>query len=274
MPHPVKLTDAMTAAFARDGVMRLPGLLPVPAIEAARDAVRRALEPSGLWRAGRWHLESRPTPEWPATGVKPARDIGHRHPEVRALFEEPTLVGVVDQLLGGGAIDRTVHRHAQVLFSLPNAGPWRLPGGWPGGWHSDSPRLADGTSPGVQAFAFLEPVAPRGGGTLVIAGSHRLLAGRGSLKPKEINRLLRDEPYFHRLAAAGAQGEEFPKGGCGDVGLEVVELTGEPGDAWITDMRVLHAASPNAADTPRVMVTDRFLPAGLIPAISAAYGWT
>jgi ectoine hydroxylase-related dioxygenase (phytanoyl-CoA dioxygenase family) len=181
---------------------------------------------------------------------------------------------VVGELLGGGAIDRTVHRHAQVLFSLPNAGPWRLPGGWPGGWHSDSPRLADGSSPGVQAFSFLEPVGPQGGGTLVLVGSHRLLAGRGALKPKEINRLLRDEPYFHRLAAAGAQGEAFPKGACGDVGLEVIELTGQPGDVWITDMRVLHAASPNAAETPRVMVTDRFLPAELIPTIAAAYGWT
>src|SRR6478736_3526564 len=168
MPHPVQLTDEMTAAFARDGVIRLPGLLLASAVAAARDAVRRALEPSGLWREGRWHLDSRPTPEWPATGVKPARDIGHRHPEVRALFEHPALAGVIGPLLGGGAVDRTVHRHAQVLFSLPNAGPWRLPGGWPGGWHSDSPRLADGTSPGVQAFAFLEAVVPRGGGTLVL----------------------------------------------------------------------------------------------------------
>jgi ectoine hydroxylase-related dioxygenase (phytanoyl-CoA dioxygenase family) len=180
----------------------------------------------------------------------------------------------IDRLLGGRSIDRTIHRHAQVLFSLPNAGPWRLPGGWPGGWHSDSPRLADGESPGVQAFAILEPVAPRGGGTLVVAGSHRLLAGRGALKPKDINRLLRDEPYFHRLATAGARGEAFPRGACGDIGLEVVELTGEPGDVWITDMRVLHAASPNTSDSPRVMATDRFLPADLIPAISAAYGWS
>jgi ectoine hydroxylase-related dioxygenase (phytanoyl-CoA dioxygenase family) len=119
----------------------------------------------------------------------------------------------------------------------------------------------------------LEPLGPRGGGTLVIAGSHRLLAGRGALKPNSINRLLRDEPYFHRLAMAGAQGEAFPRGACGDVGLEVVELTGEPGDVWITDMRALHAASPNASDRPRVMATDRFLPADLIAAISAAYGW-
>ncbi|HSQ96146.1 MAG TPA: phytanoyl-CoA dioxygenase family protein [Croceibacterium sp.] len=268
------MTDEMIAAFVGDGVMRLPGLLPEPIVAAARDAVRRALEPKGLWRDGRWQLESRDKPAWPATAVKTARDIGHRHPEVRALFEQPALGAVIDGLLGGGAIDRTIHRHAQVLFSLPNAGPWRLPGGWPGGWHSDSPRLSDGTSPGVQAFTFLEPVAPCGGGTLVIAGSHRLLAGRGALKPKQINRLLRDEPYFHRLAAAAAAGEAFPKGSCGDVGLEVVELTGEPGDVWITDMRVLHAASPNAANRPRVMATDRYLPAALIPAISAAYGWT
>jgi ectoine hydroxylase-related dioxygenase (phytanoyl-CoA dioxygenase family) len=58
------------------------------------------------------------------------------------------------------------------------------------------------------------------------------------------------------------------------VPLKVLELTGEPGDVWITDLRVLHAAAPNASDRPRVMVTDRFVPAELVPAISAAYGWT
>jgi ectoine hydroxylase-related dioxygenase (phytanoyl-CoA dioxygenase family) len=105
-----------------------------------------------------------------------------------------------------------------------------------------------------------------------MAGSHRLLAGCGALKPKAINRLLRGEPYFHRLAAAGARGEAFPRGACGEVGLEVIELTGEPGDVWITDMRVLHCASPNASDRPRVVATDRFLPADRIPAIAAAYG--
>jgi hypothetical protein len=68
---------------------------------------------------------------------------------VKALFEHPALASIVDRLLGGRAIDRTLHPHAQVLFSLPNVGPWRLPGGWPGGWHSDSPRLADGASPGA-----------------------------------------------------------------------------------------------------------------------------
>jgi ectoine hydroxylase-related dioxygenase (phytanoyl-CoA dioxygenase family) len=105
-----------------------------------------------------------------------------------------------------------------------------------------------------------------------MAGSHRQLAGCGALKPKAINRLLRGEPYFHRLAAAGARGEAFPRGACGEVGLEVIELTGEPGDVWITDMRVLHCASPNASDRPRVVATDRFLPADRIPAIAAASG--
>jgi hypothetical protein len=47
------MSEETLAAFARDGVMRLPGLLPAPVVAAARDAVRRAFEPSGLWRAGR-----------------------------------------------------------------------------------------------------------------------------------------------------------------------------------------------------------------------------
>lgn len=54
----------------------------------------------------------------------------------------------------------------------------------------------------------------------------------------------------------------------GDIELQVIELTGAPGDVWLMDLRVLHSLSPNATDQPRLMAAQRhFLP----EALEAAY---
>lgn len=45
----------------------------------------------------------------------------------------------------------------------------------------------------------------------------------------------------------------------GDVTLQVVELHGQPGDVYFTDLRLLHSLGPNACQKPRIMVTQRFL---------------
>ena len=39
----------------------------------------------------------------------------------------------------------------------------------------------------------------------------------------------------------------------------MVELHGEPGDVFLTDLRLLHTLAPNASRVPRLMVTQRFL---------------
>src|SRR5262249_47977401 len=110
---------------------------------------------------------------------------------VEALVEEPGLKSIVEQLLGGRA-DRSLHARPQLLFTLPNAPPWTLPSGW----HADVPRLASHGSPGVQMFACLDHMQPRGGGTLVIAGSHRIIDLGRVVRGKEFNRLLRQDPFF------------------------------------------------------------------------------
>ena len=129
----------------------------------------------------------------------------------------------------------------------------------------------------MQIFTFLEEVGPRGGATLSLAGSHRLFDKGRAMKTRDIVRGLRGEPFFARLAAErfdlADPAMPLPFGAIGDVALEVVELTGRPGDAWLVDLRVLHSGSPNAARHPRVMVTRRFVRAALVPEISAAYGW-
>jgi ectoine hydroxylase-related dioxygenase (phytanoyl-CoA dioxygenase family) len=58
----------------------------------------------------------------------------------------------------------------------------------------------------------------------------------------------------------GRETQVGPLGRAGEIEIEVVELTGKPGDVWLMDMRVLHTVAPNARSTPRVMLTQRFAP--------------
>ncbi len=272
MPQPSPLSDAQLAQFQSQGVIKIDGLLSPQGVADARYAVLHRMEALGLWSDGDWCLDHLDRPHWPATGLKPARDIGHRHPEVEALIEEPAVRAAVERLSGGGPFDRKVYPRPQILASLPNAQPWALPNGW----HVDTPRLASGNSPGLQLFAFLEPVEPKGGGTVVVSGSHRLLNEGRHLKAKEINAALRVEPFFRQLFASRSNVTdvaELPAGRVGGVPLKVVELTGQSGDAWLMDLRVLHAAAPNGSDRPRLMITHRFLPNELMPEIAEAFGW-
>jgi Phytanoyl-CoA dioxygenase (PhyH) len=269
------LTPEQRDEFDRRGVLRLAGLLSADTVRRAREHVQRRLARLGLWRDGAWRLGEIPRPQWPDSGLKSSKAIGNKHPDLEALLDEPALLATVDALLGGRAFDRTLYRRPQVLFTLPNADAWAVPTGW----HVDAPRLASGRQPGLQLFAFLDTVEPRGGGTLVLAGSHRLLNEGRHIRVKDLNRLLRREAFFRALySEAPASAEDRVRlldqpSAVGDVALELVELTGAPGDAYLTDLRVLHAAAPNAADHPRMMATHRFLREDVRQELAEAFGW-
>ncbi len=143
-------------------------------------------------------------------------------------------------------------------MTIPGSGSWTLSHG---SWHLDyaCPGGVD-CLPGVQAFLFLDKVEPGGGGTLAVAGSHRLVSniqqGRGtdfSGRSGEVRNLLRRKvPWLRdlwslrsgedRRARFMSEGEIFD-----DVPLQVVELTGEPGDVAITHPWLLHALAPNCS---------------------------
>lgn len=273
MPHTFKFSDEQLATFERRGVLRLPGMLATDRVTRARDYVRTRMAALGLWQDGAWRLDAKRRPVWPQTGVKASRDIGNRYPDAEALIDEPALLEAVDVLLGGRAFDRSMYPRPQLLVTLPNIDDWTVPVGW----HCDAPRLASGESTGVQMFTFLEPVAPWGGGTLVIAGSHRLLNTGRFLRSSELMPLLRREPYFEGLFAEGPPEARVAllerTGEVDGVELSLVELTGEPGDVWMMDLRMFHTAAPNALDRPRLMATHRFCRADLMEEISAGLGW-
>lgn len=275
MTADLTLTPKQLDEFERRGVLRLTGLLSTDRVRRALEFVQSKLARRGLWKNGAWCLASVPRPQWPSTGLKASEAIGNKHPDVEALLDEPALVSVVGALLNGCAFDRALWRRPQILFTLPNSDTWTVPTHW----HVDVPRLASGTRSGVQLFTFLDAVKPRGGGTLVIAGSHRLLNEGRAIKVKHMRGLLCREPFFRNLYSEAQHRLEDRSHLLGqtatvnNVALEVLELTGAAGDAYLMDLRVLHTGAPNATDCPRIMVTHRFVRADVMKELNEAYGW-
>lgn len=103
------------------------------------------------------------------------------------------------------------------------------------GWHIDFParsRLR------LKWLGYLEPVAAHGGGTVVLDGSHRLVAGvLDSLDPADPGRSATIRDLIPRDPA------------------KVVELTGDTGDVVFLHPHLFHAAAPNRGRAPRLMVT-------------------
>jgi hypothetical protein len=252
--------------------VRLPGFLPPGRLAAAQAVVFAALERGGFWGEGGWRLGAQ-KPEWPAHGPSAAKLIGNRHPELAALFDGGPARDLVETLLDGAPVDRRIYPRPMSLFTVPQAGDWALPTGW----HTDAPRLASGRASGVQLFCFLSPVGARGGGTMAIAGSHRLLNDGRSLTAKQMRHELGREPYFRQLwrsePIAWPAEAEYPAGAVANWPLRVVEMTGEPGDVWLMDLRTFHSASPNAAEVPRLMVTQRFVRRDVAQEVAQAHGW-
>jgi hypothetical protein len=266
------LTPEQRATFLRDGLIRLPGFLPAERVAAAQAVVFAALERGGFWRDGAWRLpDEKPVP--PAHGPSASKLIGNKHPELAALFDEDPARALLETLLEGQKADRRIYRRPMSLFTLPQAGAWTMANNW----HTDAPRLASRRAPGVQLFTFLSPVGPRGGGTMAIAGSHRLLEDGRFLTAKQMRHELGREPYFRQLwrsePLVWPAEAEYPAGAAFNLPLRVVEMTGEPGDVWLMDLRTFHTASHNAAEVPRVMITQRFIRREVVREIAEGMGW-
>lgn len=254
------LTKRQLDIFQQRGLVRLDGLLPAGKVACARSAVLKVLERQGVWRDGTWYLQALPPSAAPNAGadlVKGAK----RAPPLAALMTTEVREAISSLL--DGCQTMPLMDYPQLLFTLPNARRWSVPHSI---WHLDIPRLPDGVIPGVQMFTFLDTVAPGGGGTLLVAGSHRLLNNGQRIASKHVKRRLKREPYFRELMSKHATHRErfaAEPGRVGDVEVQVVELHGEPGDVYLTDMRLLHTLAPNAARVPRMMLTQRFLREGL-----------
>lgn len=250
------LDDDQLSELHHRGLVRLPGRFAVAAARRMEEAVWRHLARSGVRRED-------PT-TWPVgspSGVSPALK---RTRAFQASWSEP-LVSAIDQLLDG---EWTRPPHAGlVMVTFPNVSTWHVPHLL---WHADTHygHRAAGPLFGVKPFAFVNEVRPAHGGTCVLSGSHHLLAQLQADLPDEVRadprafaaateRALRRHPWMRRLADPDEPDRERFLEPCLVDGheLQVVELTGEPGDLVLIHPYTLHAIAENAGTGPRMMTS-------------------
>jgi ectoine hydroxylase-related dioxygenase (phytanoyl-CoA dioxygenase family) len=247
------LSSAQRDEFDQLGILRLPATIPPAEVTAMRQRVWEHLLDKHAIHSDR--------PEtW--TVRLPAQFQKLTGTGAFDAMATDQLCAVVDDLLGAGRWQRPAHwGRPLVTFPLPGSA-WDVP---TSGWHLDSQDdLGELTM--VVVFAHLAPVRPRGGGTLVMTGSHRLTMPTGPqadnvpARSADVKAHLRtvhpwlrdlwkargDVDRVHRYLAEGAV--------INGIQVRVEELTGEPGDAVIMHPRLLHVMAPNSLDTPRMML--------------------
>lgn len=176
----------------------------------------------------------------------------------------PRLLEAIDAALEGQAFGKP--RNWGALFlAFPSSHPWNVPSR---GWHVDANYLSALSPPaGVRTHALFGEVPVRAGGTLIVAGSHRLVhkyfkdhppppGARGA----DYRRLLQGHPYVGELHTEGdpdarvARFVERAEEHDG-ISLQVVENTGEAGDVILLHPLVLHVAAPNTSKAPRFLLS-------------------
>ncbi len=248
----MQLSPEQLKQFADAGVVKLEGLLAPSVTQTLLDEIQAGASEHGMYRDGDWHCEPA---AWPAAAPDWAKKATQ---DALPSVETEIIQSVVDQLMAGIPQHRN-YQSAQLLFTLPNGPQWTVPHSM---WHLDMPRLNDGSMPGVQMFAMIDDVLPGGGGTLVVAGSHRLINDEGYVKLKEVKKKLLKYDFFEQLLSADDSIDRnaflSPGMQADEVALQVIELCGSRGDVFFTDLRVLHTLSRNAREQPRIMATRRF----------------
>lgn len=245
--------------FAARGFVRLPGVFSRDAAAAMEQRVWEWLE--------RHHGVRRDDPaSWTQaqpTGLQPLKQ--------HAIFDAiggTALLAALDELLGAGCWKRP-REWGGFLVSFPSAGETRARAPW----HTDFDyRGPSDRVFGALVFSYLCDVPAGAGGTLAVAGSHRVIRrfveGRPpkALAPMKAVRLtlMRSDPWLATLAAeqsapsidlAALRGEHHVAG----VSVEVVELSGEAGDVVIGHPWLLHRGAPNRGERPRFMRVQRVL---------------
>ena len=186
-----------------------------------------------------------------------------QRPVFRPAVESASLTAALDDVFGSGGW-QPLKSGVQVLFTFPNAQTWVLPHTL---WHMDTGFHRIHPTRMVKVFCCVDRHEPGGGATLALAGSHRLV-DRYSVELGEEersgnqtawSRMLRQDSWTRELINPGPEPDRTRRlmgsvREIDDVPVRIVEMTGEPGDAHVTDIHTYHCAAPNAADRPRMML--------------------
>lgn len=255
------LAPEQRAAFDRDGVLHLPGFYHEDLVRPMAEAISADL--------GRRRGYDKARPEtW--TLERPSHFQAVSRSGAFAGLSNAKLKAVGDAILGAGRWREAARPGPVVSFPAP---PWALPHR---DWHLDlsaawPPEAADGPS-ALRVFTLLGPVAPRSGGTVMLAGSHRLAlamareTGR-KVHSAELRERLRSESGWYAMLESRARdpGFEASRTTIRGVELRFEEICGRPGDVVLMHPNTLHAGTSNGAGQPRMMtgqtlVTSAFRP--------------
>jgi len=177
----------------------------------------------------------------------------------------PTICDAVDLIFGTRDWVRPERRLSMLVAFPESSEAWDVPSE---GWHLDNPvvRGLDGNF-AVRIFVCLEKLSPGGGGTLFLAGSHRLSQSlfaksrADRMHSTDARRaLIRNYPSIKVLFSPDGRTDRvkrFMKSApmTGTNQPHVIEMAGEPGDVFLTHPYLLHAASTNCAKEPRVVLS-------------------
>ncbi|HXS63876.1 MAG TPA: phytanoyl-CoA dioxygenase family protein [Streptosporangiaceae bacterium] len=188
-----------------------------------------------------------------------------KHDPIQARILTERVRGVLDDLLGQAAWSPP-RDWGRPLVTFPEPGEWDVPTKL---WHWDNASDLHLDRPrALFVVSFIGSVEPRGGGTVILSGSPRLLVKQerrlpasqrhGSITTHR-DRFHRSDPWLMALTGqapspadrtAAFMDRETTVDG---IPLRVVELTGEPGDMVFCHPLMVHCVAPNRGPQPRFM---------------------
>jgi hypothetical protein len=250
------LTAEQREEFDRSGPVRLPGAIAPSAVQEMCDCVWDAVE-------RRAEVRRDDPSTWKAQRITGLHDL----PE-SANFERlasPAVCEALDAIFGTRNWERPERRFSMLVAFPESSGPWDVPHQ---NWHLDYPVVRGlENNFAVRIFVILEKLNHAGGGTLFIAGSHRLLQSIVAKKSAERIRsadarraLIRNSPWAKALFSLDGKTDRLRRFVNASTTIDrqevrVVEMTGEPGDVLIAHPLLLHTASTNCSNNPRIVLS-------------------
>jgi hypothetical protein len=249
-----RATEQTLAHFREHGWMRVRQAFTPHAAAAMRDAIWDTLTEAGIDR----HRPTTWTVERP-THLQRLK----ANPVFRAVGSD-VLRAAIDTVLEGQTWE-TPKDWGAFFLAFPSDMPWGIPSS---GWHIDA--KLDGPlwpSTGVKTFALLGDIVPRGGGTQMVGGSHRLVHRwfQGNPPPPgarsaDMRKRLLAHPYIRDLHTPGdgeARITRFLEAAedADGIPLQIVETVGQAGDVFLVHPLIMHVAAPNNAAQPRFLLS-------------------
>jgi len=189
-------------------------------------------------------------------------------PAFRAIGSARTL-SAIDAVLEGQPWQLPKDWGAFFLV-FPNRRPWDVAST---GWHIDGDYTGRLSPPsGVKVHAMLNDIGPRGGGTNILSGSHRLVhrwfvehPPRGTLRSAPLRKSLHRHPYLRDLCTPGDPEARMARfyervEEVDGLPLQVIENTASAGDVILMHALLLHAGPASHLGTqPRFLLNKDFV---------------